>query len=87
MIAYIRKATVAQMIVRRIPERVMDGLRRTATERHVSVETLVRELLVDLVDQRRRWQEFARWSAAFRRAQAPHDGPTAVQLIREDRDR
>jgi len=78
---------VAQMIVRRIPEWVMDGVRRTAKERNVSVETLVRDLLVDLADQRRRWQEFARWSAAFRRAQAPHGGPTAAQLIREDRDR
>lgn len=78
---------MAQMIVRRIPDRVMDGLRRAAKERHVSVETLVRTLLVDLVDRRRRWQEFARWSAQFRRAQTPHGGPTAEQLIREDRDR
>jgi plasmid stability protein len=78
---------MAQMIVRRIPDRVMDDLRRAAKERRVPVEALVRELLVELVDRRRRWREFARWSDGFRRGRGSHAGPPAERLVREDRER
>ncbi len=80
---------MAQIVVRNIPEGVMRELRRAAKQRGGSVEALVRDTLTQFADRRSRWAEFARWSDEFlaRQRRRGRGGPTAAQLIREDRER
>ena len=79
---------MAQIVVRNIPEGIMRELRRAARERGRSGEGLVRETLTELADRRNRWAEFARWSDEFlaRQRRRGGVGPTAAELIREDRE-
>ncbi len=78
---------MAQMIVRNIPPAVMRGLRTMARLQGTSVEAVVRDLLAETVDRRRRWAEFFDWAEDFRARTGAHGGPTAETLIREDRER
>lgn len=81
---------MAQLLVRRIPEDVMDNLRTEAKAEEISVEELARRILRDQTERRVRWRAFADWSARFTRSQKPsarQRGPSSTQIIRQDRDR
>ncbi len=78
-----------QMIVRNIPDSVMRELRQAAKDRGTSVESLVRDTLAQFANRRRQWADFARWSEEFvaRQRGRRWTGPTAAEMIREDRER
>jgi plasmid stability protein len=80
---------MAQLIVRNIPEAVMEDFRKLARRRGTSVEGEVRALITSAVDrdaQRRRFRLASkRQVASF---QTDGRGFTeSAELIREDRDR
>jgi hypothetical protein len=80
---------VAQLLVRKIPESVMDGIRSAASAEGVSVEEFARRALQNQADQRKRWTEFVEWSREFTGAQHElrHPFPGTTQLIRSERRR
>ena len=79
---------MAQLLVRRIPERVMRDLKAIAADRGVSLEEYMRQLCAEMTDTRARWRTFSRWSREFLAEQPPPrpGEPLGTQLIREDRD-
>ena len=79
---------MAQLLVRRIPERVMRDLKALAADRGVSLEEYMRQLCAEMTDTRTRWRAFSRWSREFLAKQPPPRSgePSGTQLIREDRD-
>ena len=79
---------VAQLLVRKIPDDVMEGIRRAAKAEGVSMEEYARRVLAQQTDQRNRWREFAAWSRRFLGEQRDgqlHETDT-TRMIREDRD-
>ena len=79
---------MAQLLVRKIPDDVMDGIRKAAMAEGLSVEEFVRRVLSQQIDHRNRWREFAAWSRKFLAEQQEgqlHDTDT-TRMIREDRD-
>ena len=81
--------TVAQLLVRKIPDDVMDGIRKAALADGLSVEEFARRVLRQQSDQRNRWREFAAWSRNFTKEQSEgqYSATNTIQMIREDRDR
>jgi plasmid stability protein len=80
---------VAQLLVRKIPDDVMGGIRKAALAEGLSVEEFARRVLRQQADQRNRWREFASWSRSFTAEQQKgrrHVADT-TQMIRDDRNR
>ena len=82
-------AAVAQLLVRKIPDEVMAGLRNAAQADGISVEEFARRVLRDQSERRNRWHEFVGWSKRFTTKQRPKrtTGTATTRLIREDRGR
>ena len=78
---------MAQLLVRRIPEKVMNDLKRMARNDGTSVEELARRTLAATVEQRQQWKDFAAWSETFRRGQKRLPRDITTPLIRKDRAR
>ena len=80
---------LAQLLVRKIPDDVMDGIRKAAMADGVSVEEFARRVLRQQADQRNRWREFLDWSISFTAAQrtGQHHLTDTTQMLREDRNR
>ena len=80
---------VAQLLVRKIPDDVMDGIRKAALAEGLSVEEFARRVLREQADQRNHWREFAAWSRDFIMEQSvgQYGMTNTNQMIREDRDR
>jgi plasmid stability protein len=81
--------SVAQLLVRKIPDDVMDGIRKAASAEGLSVEEFARRVLRQQSDQRNRWREFAAWSRGFTGEQkkSRHCATDTTKMIREDRGR
>jgi len=80
---------MAQMVVRNIPQQVMDNLRALAQAERVSVEELARRALAEAGEEGRRWRDFVRWSERRLAKQRGRSGRSAgsANLIRADRER
>ncbi len=78
---------MAQLLVRRIPEKVMTELKRMARDDGTSVEELARRALAATAEQRQQWKDFATWSETFRRRQKRLPRDITTSLIRRDRER
>lgn len=80
---------MAQIVVRNIPEEVMDGLRELAQQRGVSTEQAVRTLITDAVDAARRLERFRSKARAARKklSRGGRRFSDSVADIRRDRDR
>ncbi len=79
---------VAQLLVRKIPDDVMEGIRKAASAEGLSVEEFARRVLQQQAYERNRWREFAAWSRRFLAEQQEgklHETDT-TRMIREDRD-
>ena len=79
-----------QLLVRKIPEDVMNNLRTEAKAEGISVEELARRILRDQTERRARWRAFADWSVGFTGSQKPsarRGGPSSTRVIRQERDR
>lgn len=81
--------SVAQLLVRKIPEDVMDGIRKAALAEGLSVEEFARRVLRQQSDQRNRWRDFAAWSRSFtgEQKEGRHRATDTAKMIREDRGR
>ncbi|WP_338665894.1 plasmid stabilization protein [Pararoseomonas sp. SCSIO 73927] len=81
---------MGQLLVRNVDDEVIARLRARASAHGRSIEAEHREILrAALSDEAARRREVEALRAEFRRlqAEAPNrDGPTAEQMIREDRD-
>ena len=60
---------MAQILVRKIPDDVMEGIRTAAQNEGVSVEEFARRVLRYQAERRNHWHEFVKWSTRFRSAQ------------------
>ena len=80
---------VAQLLVRKIPDDVMEGIRKAAAAEGLSVEEFARRVLQQQAYERNRWREFLNWATSFQAAQVNvgQRFPDSTQMIREDRDR
>lgn len=80
---------VAQLLVRKIPDDVMEGIRRAAKAEGVSVEEYARRVLAQQTDQRNRWRTFSEWAHRFiaEQPERDHYETDTTTMIREDRDR
>jgi antitoxin FitA len=80
---------VADILVRNVPEPVIDTLKQWAAENRRSLQAEILTILEETVDARCRRERFFREADEFRRRLEQRGGqhPDSVELIREDRER
>lgn len=77
------------MVVRNIPEQVMESLKALARAERVSVEELARRALAQAGEEGRRWRSFVGWAERGLKHQGRRHAPgvESAKLIRADRER
>jgi len=80
---------VAQLLVRKIPDAVMQEIRTAAQSEGVSMEEFARRVLTRQAESRSRWLEFGEWSRRFTESQPkrPKSAPSTTDMIRKARGR